>query len=449
MTFRTASYILILVVYLPGLLVFTRRKRILHFPIVSMTFLGMFVFNAVGSIFVMYPESWGRPDFFTPEYVGLLVLQAVMFYLVVTPYLLFSNPQKRRISQNPDFDRPFLKVLLVLMTALVAIYVWKVGTPPLLTIMSSSLNLQDMIRIRTERVYGLTNFWFYNLGFTVIPLFASIFAMGRHVFSEKPSPRLKWVVLLCILVNALPGGKGHVLDFCTILMLSYFLLTGWQEESSASLALPGMRSHPLWKRKKPQFSYWKMSCLLGIAFVPVLFMYKVYLGPMMRFSDLFRPLLYRIVGVYSEAMAGCTVYVKQYFFLDGVTLPTVHGLLGHQRVNLDALMHQFMFGANGSVTLSATAEGYINFGWTGFVLMCGVTYVSMIIVEQGLNLLKSDLLTLTFIAFYAGIATKISQIGLFAVFVSLTYTTLVVMLIVTRKSLELGVELKRTRWNRG
>ncbi|GAB4140940.1 MAG: hypothetical protein Tsb009_10490 [Planctomycetaceae bacterium] len=437
-----AIYFGLILAYFPGLIFIGHRRRLLQFPVTSFTFLGLFVFNVVGSIFVIVPEFSRRDDYYRDEYAWLLVVQAVIFYFVVFPYAMFSKRKPREIEINPQVDRAFFAYLLGVIAGIIALYFVRVGYPPLLVILQGDLNLQDIIKIRTETVYGLPEFWLYNLGFTTIPLMASLYVLAVRAHSPGTLPRACWVIPICLCINALPGGKGNILDFCTALLIGYFLLSGWGNQQQEMSRL--RNSHLRMSSEKPlTFSYAKTFFFLIAAFIPVLYMYKIYLGPMIEFGDLFSQLVYRIVGVYSESIAATVVYVEQRGLLGGATLPTVRGLFPHDRILLDSEMHMFMFGAPGSVTISGPMEGYLNFGWVGFIVFLLATFGSMIVIEEFVRSLRWTPLTLSILAFYGALATKVSQISLFAIFISLTYATLVLLLILVRKILVVWFEFGR------
>lgn len=445
---NVALYLGIVLVYVPGLIFVANQKRLLRFPVTAFTFLGLFVFNVAGSIFVTMPELTGRDDFARNQYLMLLATQGLLFYVIAIPYVCFAKTTPRPFETNPRVDRALLVVLLTMIAAIIAIYTVKVGAPPLFAIMHGGLNLPEIIRIRTNTIYGLPEFWLYNLGFTTIPLITAIYALAMRAFCPQALPQAKWIILVCLCVNALPGGKGNVLDFCTALLVAYFLLAGYSALQEP-VRRPGDLLPPLMPISRLKFSYSKTLMFLGAAFLPVLVMYKIYLGPDVGFGDLLSQVLYRIVGVYSEAIAAAVVYVEQRGPLGGLTLPTIRGLLSHERVLLDAEMHMFMFGAPGSVTLSGPAEGYLNFGWIGFLVMGVATFVSMIIVEEVLKNLRRTVLSISLLAFYSTLATKAAQISLFAVFVSLTYVGLVMLLILIRKCLVIWQEYGRIVHVRG
>jgi hypothetical protein len=433
-------YLCTLLVYLPGLIFLFNRKRSLQFPITAFTFLGMFVFNALGSILIISPELTGRPNFFSNEYLLMLNLQVLIFYIIAIPYVACTRYCDYRIVSDYSIDNLFLKFLCLIIAGIVGCYIFLIGAPPLVSILADGLNMKEIIKIRTQTFFGHSDIWIYNLGFTTIPMLTAIYALGRKAVFPERILRVRWIILGCLCISALPGGKGSILEFGTALLIAYYLLSGW---SRSKREADSFRNNGLRKKIAPlRFSYKKAFLYLVVAFVPTLLMYRIYFGSLLSFGDILMQLVIRIVGVYSEVMAATVSYVGQHSLLDGSTLPTIRGLLGHERLNVGIEMHQFMFGNMGSVTLSGPAEGYINFGWWGFCLMSVATYGSMILVEQVLTRMHRNVLTVSLLVFYSVLATKNAQLSLFLTFVSLTYVVTFGLMILARNVLAIGFRFR-------
>jgi len=423
-------YLCTLLVYLPGLIFLFNRKRSLHFPITAFTFLGMFVFNALGSIFIILPELTGRPHFFANQYLLMLNLQAIIFYIIAIPYVACTRHCGDKIVSDYGIDIRFLKFLFLIIAGIIGCYFILIGAPPLMSILVDDLQMRDIIKIRTRTFYGHSDIWLYNLGFATIPTLAAIYALGTKAASSERTLPVRWIVLGCLCLSALPGGKGNVLEFGIALLIAYYLLSGW---SSPKWTAVSFLSVGLRKKFAPlRFSLKKALFYLAIAFVPTLVMYSIYFGPSMGTGNILMQIVFRIVGVYSEAMAATVSFVEQHGLLEGSTLPTVRGLLSHERLDVGIAMHQFMFGNMGSVALPAPAEGYINFGWWGFCLMAAASYGCMILIEQTLLRMPKNVLTASLLVFYSIMATKLAQMSLFLTFVSLTYVVTFMLLILAR-----------------
>ena len=435
-------YLCTLLVYLPGLIFLFNRKRSLQFPITSFTFLGMFVFNALGSIFIILPELTGRLNFFSHQYLLMLNLQVLIFYMIAIPYVACTRHCNDRIVSDDRIDNVFLKFLFLIIAGIVGCYFILIGAPPLASILVDGLNMDEIIKIRTQTFFGHSDIWLYNLGFTTIPMFTAIYALGRKAASPERFSRVRWIIIGCLCISALPGGKGSILEFGTALLIAYYLMSGW---SSSKRTAVSVRNNGLRKKFIPlRYSYKKSLLYLAVAFVPTLVMYRIYFGSSMNSVDILMQLVIRIVGVYTEVMAATVSYVGQHGLLEGSTLPTIRGLLGHERLNMGIELHQFMFGNMGSVTLPGPAEGYVNFGWWGFCMMSAATYGSMILVEQTLTRMPRNVLTVSLLVFYSVMATKNAQMSLFLTFVSLTYVVAFMLLILTRKVISVGLEFGLT-----
>jgi hypothetical protein len=95
-----------------------------------------------------------------------------------------------------------------------------------------------------------------------------------------------------------------------------------------------------------------------------------------------------------------------------------------------------LFGSiRGNAPISTLAEGYINFGWSGFILFAFATFVVVILIQEILRSMPRNLFTLSLIVIYSILATRVAQTGLFATVLSLTYTILFSFLFLMRAML--------------
>lgn len=405
-------YLIVLGVYLPGLVYMVRSRTLTRYPVVGFTFLGIFLQNAFASIAVIFPELVGRQmyspilgtrGYFSLHFVGMLVVQALLFYAICGTYLRYAAPQRRDFALAPNADRTMLLALLVVIAGIVARYVAEVGMPPLVAIVTGTVDAATVIDYRIRSTYGMEDYSLFALGMSTLTLVAAAYALfmgltrGRIGVYALP-------IVGCAVVSGLPGGKGSMLDIAVALIIAYLLF-------SAGYTPAGARRVP-WSR---------IGMFGAAAFVPVLLLYRVYAGDRMGMGGILREMLYRMFGVNSESFAATVWYTRTLGFLDGRTLPTLRGLLSHEQVNTSEEMHYFMFGPRGGAPISAIAEGYLNFGWLGFVAMAVFTFLVVIAVQAAFNRLPANLFTLSMLVLYTVFATKISQVSLFATFVSLTY----------------------------
>jgi hypothetical protein len=158
----------------------------------------------------------------------------------------------------------------------------------------------------------------------------------------------------------------------------------------------------------------------------------------------------RVFVVHSEVLALTVPFVEEYGTLGGATLPTVRGLLPGKQVIIEVPMHiyandaqnahqvfthhEFSTGApelewfSGSLPVSALAEGYINFGWAGFLLFGVMSFASVILVQEILWRLPLGLLPQALMAWYGYLAVTLSMYGAFATFISLIHTGVLLVL---------------------
>ncbi len=145
---------------------------------------------------------------------------------------------------------------------------------------------------------------------------------------------------------------------------------------------------------------------------------------------------YRIFVVYSESFALVGPFVEQNGRLEGATLPNMRGILPHKQVRAEAVMHAYAYDPGrarnlgaaiedfpGSLPVSAFAEGYLNFGWIGFVAFGVLCMVSLIVVQEVLHRARSlGLFGYALMSWYAYLALTLSMTTVFATFISIIHT---------------------------
>ena len=173
-----------------------------------------------------------------------------------------------------------------------------------------------------------------------------------------------------------------------------------------------------------------------LAFLPTALTYLAYFtAPGDTVRSAFDQFLFRIIGVYSEAMAGSVLFVETHGYLGGTTIPNVKGLFPHERFNLEAAMHSFLAAGSeyrgqatlpGASPVPATAEGYVNFGWPGFVLFSVVAFASVVAVQETLLRLRPQFGAAAWAlsAWYGYLGFTLMTTTVFATFISLIHTVL-------------------------
>ncbi|MCA9114917.1 MAG: hypothetical protein KDA79_07495 [Planctomycetaceae bacterium] len=424
------AYIVILLVYLPGLWLVFRSRTAGRLPLITFCFLGQFLFNAVGSWHVMqrlvpgwysdlseiYPTSLA-----SPTYVGMLLMQVLLFYAIAGPYWWWKSRQVNAPVQTttasplprlPDRCFPWIAVTLIVGT--MAAWVATGGRFLIGDLIAGRINTDNILEFRSA-TYGRPDFWLYLIGLRFLP--SILFA---------------FVVLRCVARNTCRWTDGLLAACCCFphLMLaekSGILYLAAAGTIAAAMGLSA-RGSSLLKLVSP-----RACLLLALAFVPTITTYTIYTRhePGTSAFDMARKLTWRIAGVYSESLAA-TVPINAYFGeFEGASLPTIRGLLPHHRMNLERAMHEFLWhgrlqpertGLAGTTPVSVTGEGYLNFGWkgaVGFVLFAALVVVGM---QEFLLRLPQGLMIRALTAQQAWLCTCLWTIGLFSTLVSLVHT---------------------------
>jgi hypothetical protein len=136
---------------------------------------------------------------------------------------------------------------------------------------------------------------------------------------------------------------------------------------------------------------WPLLLLMIFAALPTLLIYLMYYpGSDNDLIKVFQLLMFRTFGSYTESIAASVPFVQEAGWLRGLSFPNAGGLLPWERVNIEAALHYYMAfwkvtfqfsGLVGSASLPAVAEGYINFGWIGFIGTALILFFVLIIFQ--------------------------------------------------------------------
>lgn len=407
------SYIIVLLSYFPGLYYIFKYNEINRLPLVVFCFLGLFLFNALGSILVMYRHyPCLQGSILTPEYIGILVAQAVIFYLIAGPYVYF----RRRLQEDVILrktDTAFIFVIAPIIILLLVLYYQEVGTFLVVELISGKMNHSNLLEYR-ELTYGLTNFRYYRLGFLVLPSILAAHALLVCSARKRFTPWYLVVIFVCFIPTILLGEKSGILYLILVMIIAYSVKLSFKGNGLIDMV--------------------RLKYLFGIfaAFIPTIIIYQLYysgLAKKFKISNL----IYRILGVYSESIALSVKWVDQNGHLSGLTLPTIKGLLKHDRFNIETALHVYLsslFGdfhstttqLQGNIPVSAIGEGYINFGWMGVVLFAGISFISVVFIQEILLRLRLGIISYTLMVWYAYLSLNISMYSIFYTFFSFIHT---------------------------
>jgi hypothetical protein len=416
-------FTVVMAAYFPGVVAALMLPRLTVMPVVTFAFLGMFLFTAVGSFLIMTRPHWALGSLFSSAYVMMLLGQAVIFYAVVGPYLWW-----RKLPLSVDVGSVgagnLLRAVLALATlAILAYYYAKVGRFLLFDLVAGRINRVNILEYRAL-TYGLPEYPLLRLGFFVFPALIAAITVAMASARGHLTGRTILVMGLCMVPPLLLAEKAAVLHMAAVVFIAYAVRLGdWGLPLAAAL-----RGRTL--------------LFVLLAFIPTAFSYLAYFNlPGDTVRSAFDQFLFRIVGVYSETMAASVPFVDAHGYLGGVTMPNAKGLFPHERFNLEAAMHGFLAAGSeyrsqvalpGASPVPATAEGYVNFGWSGFVLFSVVAFASVVAVQEILLRLRARFGAAAWAlsAWYGYLAFTLMTTTVFATFISLIHTVLAVGVLV-------------------
>ena len=197
----TAIYCLVIfLVYLPGLLFIAKSKTIGRYPIPLFCFLGLFVFNAAGSVIVLTKEySYSGVYLVNIEYVWMLVLQPLIFYMICGPYIRLRCGYSVELKGDKA-DRPFSVIVIFAILAVLWLYRQEVGHFLIFELLAGNVHSQSVLAYRQAFSYGLENFTYYRIGLVVLPAIL-----------------LAHTLLVCLAKRSFDLGSVGILAFCVLL----------------------------------------------------------------------------------------------------------------------------------------------------------------------------------------------------------------------------------------
>jgi oligosaccharide repeat unit polymerase len=414
--FELLVYLIILVAYLPGLFLIKNRNGLQRAPLLFFAFIGMFFFNALGSIMVMTRHYNYFGPLLTSQYVSMLILQALIFYAVAVPYLNWKQHNQARMLPQvcpKGCNTIFIIFLGCLVVFILALYLRDAGGFLIVDLMNGKLNSNTVLEYRAN-TYGLTNFRFYRLGFLVLP--AMICA--HLVLISMGEKRLSLVravgMVACLVPPLLMAEKAGVL-YLILVVFAAFVIGGRSGFENVKIR-----------------TRWPLLLLMTFAVLPTLLIYFMYYaGSENDLNRVFHLMLFRTFGSYTESIAASVTFAQEAGWLHGLSFPNVGGLLPWERVNIEAALHHYMthwtvtfqfLGLVGSSSLPAVAEGYINFGWLGFIGTALIWFFILIIFQEILDRLRPQPVAEILTAWYAYLAFFTSLTSLFATLVSFIHT---------------------------
>ena len=400
-------YFIVLLAYSPGLVLLVYSNKIWKFPILNFAFIGMFAFNALGSIGVFDEEKIYTIEFdshsVSEDLVLLLVLQVILYYLLVVPYLMIRIRPIVPLSVS-RYDGIGIGIGLSAILIIGSLYYHQTGTFLLLASLDGSMNVDNAYQFRDRLIYGLSNWPFYNLGFVFLPVFVSSYAFIRAKVKGRADLFFYVAILICFCASLSMGSKAGLINFVLSLAIAYGVYLGANGESLIKLIV-------------------NKSFLIFVLFSMML-MIVGYLNAtpeQLTMGMLSERLWYRAFVTYPETMAAAISYTREIDFLGVTMFPTVRGLLSHEYSNLPLLLHVYIAGVPGGMNVPFAGEAFISAGWLGVMLACPVIFGTLIALQEIAFRLTSGVASLAFSSFYAYMAILLSINGMFATLFTFMY----------------------------
>lgn len=399
-------YAAIVLAYVPGLIAIVKLDYIGRLPIVLFCFLGLFVFNALGSILVLLQKysSSGVPLVST-EYVLMLIGQACLFYLIVGPYVLSKSQIIGHHLEIRTTDRWFTVVLAASIILILTLYYQEVRSFLIFDLFSGELNARTALQYRMEKSHGLENMFLYRFGFFVFPSLLASMLTFMCLIERRINLRRSCLYLFSLIPSLLLAEKAGVLRVVQPVLIGYVFFVC----HSGKHILQAINR--------------KVALVLVAISLPTIAITTLYYNSHQQpFWGIMRVLQFRLFGAHSQSLAGIVPLVKERGLYYGSTLPTIHGLLPHKRVILQDEMHLYLAGSPGVIPVSALGEGYVNFGWAGFVAFALLTFGTVIVLQEFFLRFRLGLISYTWHIWYAYLAMMMATTSVFATLISLTYT---------------------------
>lgn len=391
-------YFLVLCAYIPGFIGLLKFKNYGKFPLILFCFMGMFIFHALGSILVFYKRyTTTGVQLFSHQFIIMLIAEVLIFYIITWPYLFLRKNVEYTINVKIT-DFLIIPPTLLLIGLILFIYRINVGTFLISDLLSGDFSMSSVGFYRAEKSFGSAYFGLYTLGFITFPALLASHTLLISLAKKRFNSFNMLIILLCFIPNILLGQKSGILWTATILFITYTIFLGVNNK-------PPIKA----------VTVKSMSFFLA-AFIPTILSYILYFERWTGFRRLFKSLIYRIFCSYSETLAATVPMVEYYGLLNGDTLPIL-GPPGSFK-GLDVRMHLFIYGIPGAAPVPAVGEGYVNFGWPGFICFTILFFIMLVIIQDLFRYLRGGLFSYAIMAWFSYLAIYTNFIGFFATFLS-------------------------------
>lgn len=409
------NYSLILLAYIPGIAALIWWKKLWSFPLLMMGFVGIFFFNALGSISVLNLSSFYWVHFdraaVASEYSALLVTQAFLYYLVVGVYVANKNQPAISPRVVERFDNHFIAAGVILILALVAAYFLQTGTFLIFSSVGGALTTENAYEYRMKYVYGLKAWPIFNLGFVMLPTFIASYAFIRANVMKRVDG-LFWIsIVVCFASSLTMGSKGGLLSFVLSLAVAYVVCWSTHNQSP-------------WKifQNKKYIGFSTVSLVILVAGY-------FWVTPVrMTALDFLGRLWHRLFVTSTETIAAAISYSRELGFIGIAVFPNVRGLLPHQQANLSLVMHEYISLSPGGVNLPVLAEAFLVSGWPSVVLILSIVFGVLVVLQELALRFRLGIISLAFSAYYGYLAILLSVVGMFSTLFTFMYISALIFL---------------------
>lgn len=407
------TYAGILAAYLPGLYAIARYRLYHRFPVLTLAFLGWFVLNALGSLAVfLIPNKVfflrNSAPLLNPDYVALLIAQALLSYVCFAPYIMFRAPKTgyRFIPQRGD--REMQLIMAAVIIAIVVGYRIMVGPYLLFQLMGSQIDATGIGELRNAALFGRGDAWIYIAGFFFLPILFAIHTVMLVILTRKCTVLDALLVVLCVIAP------------CTLMGFK----TGLTEPLLAGI-LTYIFVRPMAARRRRKVAAGQMAMqwlqrLAGITIflIPTIFLYLQAFGRKASAGLVLGQLLVRTLCISSLQIAIIPAYVASYGYQNGSSWFPLNLYMNNiSGANLDVQLAHFMYGKAGAAPTPALTECYANFGWDGFIVFGAIIMVSVILIQEVFLTIDLGVFGTSLMLLYGYFAAKLATQSLIAIIV--------------------------------
>ena len=375
-----------------------RRLPTLSYPFFWLFFWSTLALDVIGAPFLIDEEwlAWSYLFAAASVLIALLVTALILLHLQSTKSLKTAIVQQApTVVSDSSATNKQLVCLLIVSVVLVAAW-WRVAGSPLLfrLLDLSNLNESELKAVRTDMIFGDLRFHWYEPGFTVFPLVMAVLAYHRYL--RQPGFKHALIATLATLYAAVLGLAFLLkLPMCDLIF-----------------ALLATRLYSV--RKK-----FKMTAALLVAVLALGIMTGLFwlYDPMFFQSDSAQSAaLDRVFLAYARTGSMCFVlWPDRYHYLLGTTFSNPGSILPYTQVDLPGVLFNYAYNTElpGAAPAPAFAEGYVNFGWAGVVMVLFCVCGFIVVCQCWFASVKLDGMRLAFMIVLLATLLEASMNGMF------------------------------------